>query len=204
MIGQNVIDGKYYFTVDNDALFSVDEDLNVLDTGFRDVIKVVDKGVYTGLYSDIGLKYIPFDNGSSITFDEFSSYSVTVLYEKDNNVYLSCRISEGESRRVYCVDTATQKVKLLSPDDAAFSNSMFASLNFYGSSLVFSTAEQYGDTWVYSVYISNKEKTDYKEIYSQVGGSLPFCAINIVNEKIFISFPVSSLDLVIIDANDIL
>lgn len=98
----NLIDGKYYFTVNADTLYTLDTATGAVEqTDYRNVIQICPEGVFTTALGTNGLVFLPFDGGSSISYKELADSSVDVLFVEDDTALITAYRSDGTDSTFY-------------------------------------------------------------------------------------------------------
>jgi len=191
--GVNVLKEKYYFTVDNDALFSIDSDGIVENTGIRFARKVTESGIYTTDTSTYGLKLLAFDGTTVKTYPDLVAHEVDVCFELGNTVYLQYRTEN--INKMYRMNKVTGELSIF-PSDSFFDNNILSYINQHGSLLYLSTSNMNDDgTIQYKVYSMDLSGNNVKLIHSQVSASgLPFCTLNIVDDYLIVNYPISGIE----------
>lgn len=115
--GLAVIDGRYYFAVENDRLYCVDEDGTVTDTGYRHVKQVTEEGVFTTAMDDTGLMFDSFDGKQHIEYDELDNYIVDVFFEKEGTAVI----------RYYNTDDMIGQIAILDVAESTLTNVFYES-----------------------------------------------------------------------------
>lgn len=198
--GNNVLNSKYYFTVDDDVLFSIDSDGVVENTGIRFAKKVTESGVYTTDTSTYGLKLLAFDGTTVKTYPDLMSYEVGVYFESGNTVYIQYRTENYN--KMYCMNKDTGELTAF-PNDSFFDNNILSYINKHGSLFYLSTSNMNDDgTIQYKVYSMDSSGNNINLIHSQVSVSgLPFCTLNIVDDYLIVNYPISGIEPHIINLN---
>lgn len=198
--GVNVLNEKYYFTVDNDALFCINSDGTVENTGIRFAKKVTESGVYTTDTSTYGLKLLNFDGTTVKTYPDLMSHEVDVYFESGNTIYLEYRTENYN--KMYCMNKDTGELTAF-PNDSFFDNNILSYINKHGSLLYLSTSNMNDDgTIQYKVYSMDSSGNNINLIHSQVSVSgLPFCTLNIVDDYLIVNYPISGIEPHIINLN---
>lgn len=188
LMGDNVVDNQYFFSVDYDSLYSVNLKGEVENTGIRYVRKVTESGIYTTDTSTYGLKLLDFDGKTIESYPELSRYEVDVNFELGDSIYLS--YTDEDLRKVFCMDKNTGKVSVFPSDETIFENSITSYINYYKGNFYLSISKVIDNEFECNVYLIDSNGNNIRLIFSEkIDGWVPFCPISIVDNYLVISFP---------------
>ncbi len=190
----NIANNNLYFTVSEDALFSVDTNNTVTDTGLRDVMKVTERGIYARKFSSSGLQLLSFDKNVIKGFDSLDPYEVYVLFEVDNYLYIKCS-SDGWT---------TSNYAKMNIDNGEYS--VLESHHTYGDvvgvnikdDLLYLLYRQGNNFTLCSTTLDGNNSTVIKNFETE--GSI-FHLISIVENKIYFVSPYSETEMFICEIN---
>lgn len=117
LVVSNVIGDKVYFTMAENALFTCDQNGNVVDTGIRNVRKVSESGVYTTQYSESGLRLVSFENKEKKSYSELLKYNVVVYFELNGKLYAKVSNDNNETWSFVTIDINSGDFELISNQD---------------------------------------------------------------------------------------
>jgi len=195
LIGDNVVDNKYFFSVDYDTLYSVNLEGEVENTGIRYARKVTESGIYTTDTSTYGLKLLSFDGKILESYPKLSKYEVEVCFELGDNVYL--RYTDEDLSKIYCMDKKMGKVSVFPNDESLFDKNIASYINYYKGNFYLSTSKVIDNAYEYNVYLIDSSGNNVRLICSErnEGGlPLPFCPINIVDNYLVVTFPFTGIE----------
>lgn len=116
----NVLNDKYYFTIDNDLLVSIDKNGNITETNIRGAKKITESGVYTSVSSSYGLMLVSLEGKTLHTYDELRDFQVYILFEQDNYVYFR----SIDDNQIYRMSVNDGTYSLFVSDTSLFENCM--------------------------------------------------------------------------------
>lgn len=172
-----VIDGRYYFVVENDWLCYVEENGMVTYTEYRHVKQVTKDGVFTTASESLGLIFNSFDGKQFIQYDELANCNVNVHFEKEGTAVI----------RYYRPDEMGGQTALLDIDEGTLTdifyepawgmeqdvptNVVTSKTNFYGDKLVIGISsvtltEETFDGFTNSYYYLNQTSHELTPIHS--------------------------------------
>ncbi len=198
LISVNVINSKYYFVADRDVLYSIDVEGKVENTGIHCAKKVSESGIYTAETSEYGLRLLSFDGKAVKTYSGLSGYKVEVCFEQDGFIYL--KYSDDSSEKVYRMSMDTGELTLFPDDESFFEGNISSCVNcfdgtFYISTSKMSDERNYYGRFDYNVYSMDSGGGNIKKIYSKTDDTgFSFCTINIANNNLIISFPITGVE----------
>jgi len=203
LIGSNVIHDCYYFTENSDTLFRINRKGELEETGFDSVLLVSDSGIYCSKYEGYGLKLLDF-NGQTLTdYPELAEYIISTYFELGDYVYIG--FDDEYSFNLYRLHKVTGELTPLTTDTSIFENNWLSYLNYYEDTLYVSTAVWYEDNSIdYAVYSMDLNGEHVRTIFTTTdtcGWGVPFCPLNVSDHYLVIAFPLSEMDIEIIDLN---
>ncbi len=126
LIGQDLDNGLYFFTVNQDRLLYIDRNNEVSTTEYRNVVKMTKWGVFSTASGKKGITYTSFGDMGTKTYDNlenhecnvaFSSEKTAVIYETsdDMNAVYELDLKTGETNPLFkeVIDNATGIISLM-------------------------------------------------------------------------------------------
>lgn len=189
LISQNVIDDKYYFTVDLDTLLYIDADGKLGKTDFHNTVKVTDSGVYVSDDSGVGLTLMSFDNEEIARYEAVNDLQTGVFFERDGYVYIQCY--DGTNNILYRINQKTKELENFPAVQGFYEGNTVSYINFW-EDYFFVTTTGYGeDSSAYSrIYRISEDGTEVTGLASQTyEEDLPLATLTIIGRYLFVNYP---------------
>ncbi len=199
--GSNIINGKYYFIVDDDNLLSVDRYGKVKDTQIRSARLITSDGVYTTEISDYGLKLVSMSGKIIKNYPEVSEFKVYVKFVLGDYIYLEG--SKDNHSQLYRLNKETGKLSVFPENTDIYDRVSYRNINFYKDTF-FICVTRYDSHKnsiidIYSIDLQGNLENIYHE---EAEGRSYFCTISIADERMFIYKPWSDIEPDIIKLDD--
>ncbi len=198
LIGQDIVDGKFYFVVDNDRLCYINDANEECFTPYRNVLKVSKHGVFSTVNNNLGLEYTSFgDTSNATTYEFFNGRSCGVSFSDGETA-----IVVDYTDTIYNIYELNLKTKAITPvfEDITNDNQSVASeaVNVSGDKYILTIIYYDSDSGknVCEIYSSSKSSNGSKLIFSHELSNYVVCAASSVlkGDILLTNFPVSGTD----------
>lgn len=194
LTGQDIVDGKFFYTVGDDRLMYINNTGEECSTPYRNVLKMSQYGVFTTSDQECGLEYTAFENESTrIIYKEFSEKRCVVAFSGEN-IAVVCDYTDGP-HGIYELDLVSQECTPIFED--IIHNTAGIMTTLVNSSkdryLLSVTYQDEQGRYVGEIYRYLKTSGDTKQIFSTVSDELfVFSASSILKDDIIVtSFPLA-------------
>jgi hypothetical protein len=190
---KNADDNKIYLSA-HEKIFTVDQDGNTENTGYKEVLYVDSNGAFVPGDDGKGLSFVPSKDSKRKKFEikELSDKYVSVWFVRDNKAYITVDLKPA----YIDLDDESGKVNYVKFDEKIITDKVGAiCLNYYDNNdkttLLFGTSifdmetldEIGGEFYLYSIDVESGET---KEINKQEGLALPLCWPSVIGDTLYI------------------
>lgn len=185
---------RIYFALDEDQLYTVDQNGNVEYTGISHVKKVTSSGIYTNRYPESGFRLVSFDNKELKVFDALDAYNVELSLEVNGYLYLRLTQDGGETVDFIRLDMETGNYTLL-PYQKEYGT--LRSMNYYDD-VIYMTFYKDEKCYICKTALDSDELTLITTLDSP---SVWLNLISIADDKLYVAFPYSDAEFITLELN---
>jgi len=196
LIGQDIVDGDYYYTVNLDRLYYIHNTIEECTTPYRYVLKKSKYGLFSTSENYTGLEYTSPD-GKVQRYEYFNDIECNVMFFDDQYAII-CIYNDGNNQqKVYKLNLHTQEIT--TPFDTVLSehNYCFNSINLNTNNDLYILTVTYMDDnqkYVTEVYSFPIDSSKASLIFStSMNEEIYFSTTSVIEKNIlFTIFPISS------------